>query len=186
LRQSRFDIHATTVLIEAYNTVYEGEDGVIPTKPNILSRQKLGTALANNNISGNDLLTAELLHAEAFANAVASVLDAALTFLMCHTLKKKLKVDRSNLNASQLAPMAHRPMIPFPAPILECDHLLILELLYYFPRNLCSVDKGSTERYCITIAMKHNLSECDLVAGLTGKLFDGHRFAWGDPILFIP
>jgi hypothetical protein len=87
LRQSRFDIHATTVLIEAYNTVYEGEDCVIPTKPNILSRQKLCTALANNDVSGNDLLATELLHAEAFANAVASVLDAALTFLMCHTLE---------------------------------------------------------------------------------------------------
>jgi hypothetical protein len=33
------------------------------------------------------LLATELLHAEAFANAVASVLDAALTFLMCHTLE---------------------------------------------------------------------------------------------------
>jgi hypothetical protein len=34
--------------------------------------------------------------------------------------------------------------------------------------------------------MKHNFSKCDLVAGLTGKFFDGHRFAGGDPILFIP
>jgi hypothetical protein len=89
LRQSRFDIYATTIPIEAYNTVYEGEDCVIPTKPNILSRQKLCAALANNDISGNDLLTTELLHAEAFADAVASVLNAALTFLMCHTLKIK-------------------------------------------------------------------------------------------------
>jgi hypothetical protein len=35
------------------------------------------------------LLTTKLLHAEAFADAVASVLNAALTFLMCHTLKIK-------------------------------------------------------------------------------------------------
>jgi hypothetical protein len=86
LRQGRIDIYTTTVSIEAYNTVYEGEDGVIPTKPNILSRQKLGAALANNDISGNDLLATELLHAQAFTDAIASVLDAALTFLMCHTL----------------------------------------------------------------------------------------------------
>jgi hypothetical protein len=86
LRQGRIDIHTTTVPIEAHNTVYQGEDGVIPTKPNILSRQKLSAALANNDISSNDLLATELLHAQAFADAVASVLDAALTFLMCHTL----------------------------------------------------------------------------------------------------
>jgi hypothetical protein len=86
LRQGRFDIYTTTVSIEAYNTVYEGEDCVIPTKPNILSRQKLGAALANNDISGNDLLATELFHAQPFADAIASVLDAALTFLMCHTL----------------------------------------------------------------------------------------------------
>jgi len=82
--------------------------------------------------------------------------------------------------------MANRPMITFPAPILECDHLFILKLLHYFSGDFRSVDQGSTQRYFITIAMKHNFSECDLVAGLTGKLFDGHRFAWGDPILFIP
>ena len=87
LRQGRFDIYTTTVPIEAYNTVYEGEDGVIPTKPNILSRQKFCAALANNDVSGNDLLATELLHAQAFADAVASVLNAALTFLMCHTLE---------------------------------------------------------------------------------------------------
>jgi hypothetical protein len=185
LRQGRFDIYTTTVLIEAYNTVYEGEDCVIPTKPNILSRQKLRTALANNNISGNDQLATELLHAQAFANAVASVLNAALTFLMCHTLKK-LEVDRSNLNASQLAPMAHRPMITFPAPILECDHLFILKLLHDFPGNFRPIDQRSTQRYIITITMKHNFSECDLVAGVTGKLFDSHRFAGANPILFVP
>ena len=89
LRQGRFDIYTTTVPIEAYNTVYQGEDCVIPTKPNILSRQKLCAALANNDISGNDLLTAKLLDAESFADAVASVLNAALTFLMCHTLEIK-------------------------------------------------------------------------------------------------
>jgi len=87
LRQGRFDIYTTTVSIEAYNTVYEGENGVIPTKPNILSRQKLSAALANNDVSGNDWLATELLHAEAFANAIASILNAALTFLMCHTLE---------------------------------------------------------------------------------------------------
>jgi hypothetical protein len=199
LRQGSFDIYATTIPIEAYNTVYEGEDCVIPTKPNILSRQKLCAALANNDISGNDLLTTELLHAEAFADAVASVLNAALTFLMCHTLEineDKLredrggsfrsKVNRPDLNSSQLPPMANRPMITFPAPKLERDHLFILKLLHYFSGDFRSVDSRSTNGYPITIAMKHNFGKCDLIAGCDGKLFNSHRFAGADPILFIP
>ena len=82
--------------------------------------------------------------------------------------------------------MAHRPVITFPAPKLERDHLFILKLLHYFSGDFRSVDNRSTHSYLITIAMKHNFSKCDLIAGLDGKLFDGHRFAGADPILFIP
>jgi hypothetical protein len=40
--------------------------------------------LANDDVAGDDQLTAEFFHAEAFADAVAPVLRATLTFFMCH------------------------------------------------------------------------------------------------------
>ena len=82
--------------------------------------------------------------------------------------------------------MAHRPVITFPAPILERDHLLVLKLLHYFAGDFRSVDEGSTYYYFITITVKHNFTKCDLITSLAGKLFDGHGFPGADPILFIP
>jgi hypothetical protein len=83
----RLDIDPATVLIEPNNAVYQSEDRIVPTQPYIFPRQKLRTALANDDVTGNHSLAAELLYAQAFANAVASISNAALTFFVRHTSK---------------------------------------------------------------------------------------------------
>jgi hypothetical protein len=44
----------------------------------------LGTALADDDVSSNHGLAAELFHAEAFAARIATVLDGSLSFFMGH------------------------------------------------------------------------------------------------------
>jgi len=80
----RIDIDATTGLIEPHATVHESVDCVIATEADILARFKFRAALTDDDVAGDHLLAAEFFDAEPFADAVASVLDAALTFLMCH------------------------------------------------------------------------------------------------------
>ena len=45
-------------------------------------------ALADDDAAGGDLLAAKSFNPEPFAGAVPTVADAALTFFMCHTIKR--------------------------------------------------------------------------------------------------
>lgn len=64
--------------------INESEDGVIAPKTDIPARMEFCAALAKDDVSRDNGLPAKFLYTEAFADAVASVLDASLTFLMSH------------------------------------------------------------------------------------------------------
>jgi hypothetical protein len=85
----RLDIDPPAGTIEAHLPIHQGKNGVVPAEPNILPRQKLCSPLADNDIAGYYHLAAEFFYPEPFANAIAPVLDAALSFFMGH-LKKKI------------------------------------------------------------------------------------------------
>ncbi len=52
--------------------------------PTFLPGDKFAAALADEDAAGGYGLAAKFFYAEALADAVASVFDAALTFFMCH------------------------------------------------------------------------------------------------------
>ena len=86
------NIDAATLLIKADFTFHERVDRVVTTDPNVLARVPLGAALAEDNVAGNHFLAAELLHSAALALAIATVLDATLSFFMGHdSLGKNFK-----------------------------------------------------------------------------------------------
>ena len=58
-----------------------GEDGVIAADADILPRMELGAALADDDVAGNDVLTAKTLDAQTLALTVAAVLDEPPPFL---------------------------------------------------------------------------------------------------------
>src|SRR5690606_21369992 len=58
--------------------------------------------LADDNIAGDDGLTAKFLHTETLGTRIAAVLDGTLTFLMSHDWKV-LKVKRDEPNENQPA-----------------------------------------------------------------------------------
>ena len=86
-RRGGIDIHPTATVVKANFAVHEGEDGVVAAETDVLAGQELGAALADDDVAGDDGLAAEFLHAEAFAGAIAPVLDGSLTFLMSHNWK---------------------------------------------------------------------------------------------------
>ena len=65
-------------------TINEGKNGVIASKADIAAGMEFCAALAKDDVSRDDGLPAKLLYAEAFADAVASILDASLTFFVSH------------------------------------------------------------------------------------------------------
>ena len=81
---TRDDVDPATGAIEPHLAVDQRENGVIATEPDILAGQKFRAALADDDVAGDDRFAAKFFHAEPFADAVAAVLDAALSFFMSH------------------------------------------------------------------------------------------------------
>src|SRR5581483_3453850 len=77
-------VHAAAFLVEHDLAVREGEQCPVATGADIFARDKFAAALANDDAAGGDERAAKFFYAKPFADAVASVLDAALTFFMCH------------------------------------------------------------------------------------------------------
>jgi len=67
--------------IEAHAPVNQSKDCVIATKSDVSSRQEFCATLTHNDVAGHNRLAAEFFHTQPLADAVAPVLNAALSFL---------------------------------------------------------------------------------------------------------
>ena len=80
----RIDIYSPPRAIEAHVAIDQRENRVIATESNVFPRQELRPALTHNDVAPDDHLAAEFFYAQPFADAVAAVLNAALSFFMSH------------------------------------------------------------------------------------------------------
>jgi hypothetical protein len=78
------DVDAATFTVKPHLAILQREQGPITTGAHIVARDELGAALADEDAAGGDQFTAKSFHTQPFADAVASVAAAALTFLVCH------------------------------------------------------------------------------------------------------
>jgi hypothetical protein len=70
--------------IETHAPVNQSENCVITPEPDVLPGQKFCAALAHNDVPGHNHLAAEFFYTQAFADAVAPVFNAALSFFVSH------------------------------------------------------------------------------------------------------
>ena len=96
----RQHVNPMTVLVERDLAVHQGEQSPIAPGADIVAGHEPGAALADENAAGGDEFAAKSLNAQPFADAVAPVADAALTFLMCHKLLSVLRVRRGAVAAA--------------------------------------------------------------------------------------
>jgi hypothetical protein len=82
------DTDPPTVLFKCNLAVYQREERPITPRADILAGHKFRSALAHEDAACGDELTSKPLHTKPFADAVSSVADAALTFLVCHNSLK--------------------------------------------------------------------------------------------------
>ena len=91
LRGDRLDVHSTSGPIEPHLPVDEREDRVIAAQADVLAGQKLRPALPDDDVPRDDGFAAKFLDAQALADAVPPIFDAALSLFMCHC--RKLRVE---------------------------------------------------------------------------------------------
>jgi hypothetical protein len=82
--RKRIHVNAPARAIESDVSVYQCEDGVIATEADISARYIFSTALANDDVAGHYGFTSKSFHAQPLADAIAAVLNAALSFFMSH------------------------------------------------------------------------------------------------------
>ena len=80
----RLDIDAAAVLIKGDPPIRKRKQGPITARADVLARDKFRSALADEDAAGGNQLPAVAFDAQAFADAVAPIANAALTFFMCH------------------------------------------------------------------------------------------------------
>ena len=127
------DIDALALAVEEHLAVHEGEQGPIAAGADVLARDELRAALADENTAGADDMAAKFFHAETFADAVTSVAATALSFFMCH---KILCVDGFDLHHGQLLAVTGSLVIALTAAHLEGDDLLAALVLNDTKLNL--------------------------------------------------
>lgn len=82
----RNDVHdlAATVGTELHRTGVKGEQRVVLATADAVARVEVGAALADQDLTGVDDLTAEALHAEPLSIGVATVPSGRCALLVCH------------------------------------------------------------------------------------------------------
>src|SRR5207248_9618924 len=81
----RIDVHPPSRPIEAHIPIDQRKNGVVATKSDILPRQKFCSPLPDDNVTGDNQLAPKFLHAQSFADAIAPVLYATLSFFVSHS-----------------------------------------------------------------------------------------------------
>jgi hypothetical protein len=78
-------VDAAAVFIEQHFAGSEGKERPIAADADVFARGKFAAALTDDDAAGSDKFATERFYAKPFADAVASVANAALTFFMCHS-----------------------------------------------------------------------------------------------------
>ena len=84
VRDHRYNALVELALVELNGSVDECKQSVILTDGHVVTRIVLRTALANDDVTSQALLTSENLDAESLSCALATVLRTTYTFFMSH------------------------------------------------------------------------------------------------------
>jgi len=188
------DVDPASRAIETHLAINQSKNGVVATKSDVLARQKLCPARANDDVASHDQLAPKLFHAQSLADAVAAVLDAALTFFMSHDLflgfrclfwlgSFPAKADASNFHACEFAPVTDGAVITFAAAIFESDDFLVLALFENFAFNGRALDQRRAVSDVVAIRMKEHIGENSVLARLGLEEIDIDDVTFRDAVL---
>jgi hypothetical protein len=178
------NIDAAAILVEQNRAIGEGKEGPIAPDADVLAGQKFAAALTDEDAaSGNDL-AAKFFYAKTFADAVASVTYAALTFFMCHKPEFLLTDDFFDFDNGQFLTVTNALVIAFAAFHLESELLLAANVFHHIGKDGCTGNRRCAHgKFAVIIDQKDPVkSECR--AGFDSQTLNFQGVASGDTILF--
>jgi hypothetical protein len=113
-------IYAAAAFIKSHLAINQREQRPIASRADIVAGKKFRPPLADNNAACGHELTSETFYAQPFADAIAPITDASLSFFMCHNLYFNL----ANFDACQFLTMADGSMVTFAPFHFEGDLFL--------------------------------------------------------------
>lgn len=193
-REDFVHVHAAAFAVEADGSVRDGEDGVVLAETDAFAGDPFGAALADDDIAGDDLLTAEFLDAEAFAAAVTTVLDGTLTFLVSHISEESGGGERAcepgsgrdgfDADAGEGAAVALGAVVTFAALVFEVGDFVCAELIDHGGLDGRSADFGVADAHVAVVSVEENFFEADGAADGGIEFFDVDLIACGNAVLF--
>jgi hypothetical protein len=141
-RRDGIDIDAATSAIEANIPVNQRENRVIASEADVFAGLKFRAALPHDDVAGDDHLAAEFFYAQPLADAVAAVLNAALSFFMSHDLRFfgfGTAGDAFDFHPGQFSAVTNGAVITFAASVFKRDDFFVFPLLNDFGRDLATI-----------------------------------------------
>jgi hypothetical protein len=78
------DVDSGAAFIKRDPACFERKERPIPSGAYVVTCREFGAALTHQDASGCNNFTSKMLHSKPFADAVASITNAALSFFVCH------------------------------------------------------------------------------------------------------
>ena len=130
--------------LERHDSINRCKQCIVTTTPNVPTRMKMRTALADDDAASADPFPTVPLNTQSVGIAVSAVSARSHTLLMCHGC---LDLDFRNPNLGKLLPMALLLAVPLPSLPLEDDDLLVLAVAKNLGRDRRSIHCGLPDRY---------------------------------------
>src|SRR5262245_31112244 len=110
-----------------------------------------GSALADQDVAGDDLLAAELLDAEALALGVAAVTSLAACFFLCHGTCAGLAHDLLDLDLREILTVTLFLVRILAAAVLDDADLLAAAVAHDFRRDLAAGHRRRAELVLVAV-----------------------------------
>src|ERR1700683_5497711 len=106
------------------------ERRMVRPDPDIHARAIHGAALENQDITGEHIFTAELLHTQTLRVRVAAVAGTAACFFVCHEGLLTLSDDRRDFHIGIRLPMGLLTLVVLAAAKFDDPHLVALAVAF--------------------------------------------------------
>ena len=156
-------------MLELHDAVDERVDREVGAEAHVTARVPLRATLADDDVAGNDLLAAELLHATVLRIAVAAVSRRADALFMCHLKVPLSERDVADADFREALPMTLLLRVILAPLHFEDDDLLVPAVLDDLSGHRRSLERRHADERIVAIRAKNHVAERDLRSRIARK-----------------
>jgi len=177
---------ARATYLELHLAIGQGEEGVVTSATDVVAGVEARATLPHDDAASSDRLTAEQLHAKAFAFRIATIARTAACFLVSHgrpPIRFVSAADAGHANFGIKLTVTVLAMIVLAT--LELDHrdLVGLALVNHFCRDLAALNERRADHHVITLADHHDAIKGNAFTYGLLQLFQPDHITLSDAVL---